>query len=407
MAHPIEVHEVWKSFRLYEQKVRSLKELMVARRAKYETFWALRGVSFDVHAGEMLGLVGANGSGKSTMLKCLARILVPNSGEVAVRGKVSALLELGAGFHPELTGRENLYLGGSLLRLSKADIDDRFDDIVAFSELASFIDQPVKNYSSGMYARLAFALAVNVEPEVLLIDEVLSVGDEKFAVRSYEKILELRKSGATIVFVSHALDAVRALCTRVVWMEKGVVRQDGPAADVIADYFEEAHTADHEFGGWLDIDGVEREGNGDAKVTSVRLMNGEYQEHWTYCTGGPLHVNLEYETRRPIEDLCATIEIRTKDDGELVSSVTSGEGEIGPLPKGGGTIQYFVPVLPFWPGEYTINVALHDAARIAVYEWTKRAWNFTVLPGDVEGRGDYYLAGGWSLIGGLPDTNVS
>lgn len=152
MGSPIEVHDVWKSFRLYDQKVRSLKELMVARRAKYQTFWALRGVSFEVQQGEMLGLVGANGSGKSTMLKCLARILVPNSGSVSVQGKVSALLELGAGFHPELTGRENLYLGGSLLRLSKADIDARFDDIVEFSELTGFIDQPVKNYSSGMRA---------------------------------------------------------------------------------------------------------------------------------------------------------------------------------------------------------------------------------------------------------------
>lgn len=406
MASPIEVHDVWKSFRLYEQKVRSLKELMVARRAKYQTFWALRGVSFEVAQGEMLGLVGANGSGKSTMLKCLARILVPNSGSVDVRGKVSALLELGAGFHPELTGRENLYLGGSLLRLSKADIDSRFDDIVDFSELAEFIDQPVKNYSSGMYARLAFALAVNVEPEVLLIDEVLSVGDEKFAVRSYEKILELRQSGATIVFVSHALDAVRALCTRVIWMQKGVILADGTPAEVIAEYFEEAHTEDHETGGWLDIDGLEREGNGDAEITSVRLMNGEYEEHWTYCTGGPLHVNLEYRAHRPLEDLCATIEIRTKDEGELISSVTSGEGEIGALPKGGGTIQYFIPVLPLWPGEYCITVGLHDSRRVTIYEWTKRSWNFTILPGGVEGSGEYYLPGGWSLVDGLAGSQA-
>jgi len=401
MGSPIEVHDVWKSFRLYDQKVRSLKELMVARRAKYQTFWALRGVSFEVQQGEMLGLVGANGSGKSTMLKCLARILVPNSGSVSVQGKVSALLELGAGFHPELTGRENLYLGGSLLRLSKADIDARFDDIVEFSELTGFIDQPVKNYSSGMYARLAFALAVNVEPEVLLIDEVLSVGDEKFAVRSYEKILELRHSGATIVFVSHALDAVRALCTRVVWMKDGQVLKDGTPVEVIADYFEEAHTSDLGSGGWLDIDGVELEGNGDVEVTSVRLLNGEYEEHWTYSTGGPMHINLSYEAKRPVEDLCTTIEIRTKDDGELVSSVTSAEGEIGALAKGGGIIQYFIPVLPIWPGEYTLNVAMHDPRRITIYEWTKRAWNFTILPGHVEGSGDYYLAGGWSLIDGL------
>src|SRR5947208_9555490 len=219
----IEVDQLWKSYRIYRQRTHSVKETLLARRAEYEEFWALKGVSFAVERGEMLGVIGPNGSGKSTLLKCLARILAPNAGTVAVEGKVSALLELGTGFHPELSGRENVFLAGSILGLSRREIEDRFDEVVSFAGIDEFLDTPIKNYSSGMQARLAFAVAINVDPEVLLIDEVLAVGDQAFQMRCYERIYEFRRAGVPIVFVSHALESVRNMCNRVAWLGKGTL----------------------------------------------------------------------------------------------------------------------------------------------------------------------------------------
>ncbi|MGA0231126.1 MAG: ABC transporter ATP-binding protein, partial [Ilumatobacteraceae bacterium] len=203
-APAVAVHDLWKSFRLYHERNQFLKAAILrGRRARYEEFWALKDVSFEVPVGTTFGVIGSNGSGKSTLLKCLAGILVPERGSVEISGRISALLELGAGFHPELSGRENVFLNGAILGLSKKEIAARFDSIVDFAGLEDFIDTPVKNYSSGMFVRLGFAVAAHVEPEVLLVDEVLSVGDEAFQRKSAEKIEQFRREGRTIVFVSH------------------------------------------------------------------------------------------------------------------------------------------------------------------------------------------------------------
>src|SRR3954453_574262 len=207
---------VSKRFRLYHERNQSLKAaFMRGRRAKYDEFWALRDVDVQIEAGKTFGLIGHNGSGKSTLLKCLAGILVPDSGSIRTQGKVSALLELGAGFHPELSGRDNVYLNGSILGLSKKQIDAQFDQIVDFAGLEQFIDTPVKNYSSGMYVRLGFSVAINVDPEILMVDEVLAVGDEQFQRRCAEKFAEFKEDGKTIVLVSHALGTMRTMCDEV------------------------------------------------------------------------------------------------------------------------------------------------------------------------------------------------
>ena len=216
------LEDVSKAFRIFSERNQSIKQaLLRRRRGKYDDFWALRDVSFSVKEGTTFGIVGSNGSGKSTTLKLLAQILVPDQGSVKVEGRVSALLELGAGFHPDLTGRENVFLNGAILGLSRKTLNQRLEEIVDFAGLGTFIDNPVKTYSSGMYARLGFAVAVNVDPDILLIDEVLAVGDESFQRKCAERIGELRSGGRTVVLVSHNLSSIQAMCDTAAWIDQG------------------------------------------------------------------------------------------------------------------------------------------------------------------------------------------
>src|SRR5215212_3969657 len=235
MSDPaIVVDGVSKRFRLYKERNQSLKAaLMRGRRAAYEEFWALRDVSFEIPEGITFGLIGENGSGKSTLLKTIARILRPDAGDVRTRGSLAALLELGSGFHPELSGRENVYLNGSILGMAKKEIDSRFDAIVDFSGIETFIDQPVKNYSSGMYVRLGFSVAINVDPEILLVDEVLAVGDAAFQEKCLEKFAEFRRAGKTVVVVSHAMGSLRTYCDEAAWLEHGKLVKVGPATGIV------------------------------------------------------------------------------------------------------------------------------------------------------------------------------
>ncbi len=234
--------KVSKRFILHHARPRSFQELVIGalwRSRSREELWALKDVSFEVERGGMLGIIGPNGSGKSTALKLITRILEPTAGTISVNGKVSALIELGAGFHPDLTGRENVYLNGSILGLSQEEMDAKFKDIVAFAELERFINVPLKHYSSGMYMRLGFAIAINVEPDILLIDEVLAVGDESFQRKCLAKIEEFKAQGNTMVFVSHALENVRKLCDQAIWLERGEIKSRGCPDDVIYDYLDD------------------------------------------------------------------------------------------------------------------------------------------------------------------------
>lgn len=399
----IELEDVWKSFRIYQQRSRTLKELLLVRRSEFETFWALKGVTFQVPEGEMLGIVGPNGSGKSTTLKTLARILVPNKGRVVARGKVSAMLELGTGFHPELSGHDNLYLAGSMMGLTTADIDARYASMVEFADIGEFIESPVKNYSSGMYARLAFALAVSVDADILLIDEVLAVGDEAFQLRCHERITEMRRGGVTIVYVTHSLAVVRSLCTRAVWIQDGTVRQDGEAAEVVSTYFEQTHDAhDAEQERWVSPPPGERVGTGEVRVTGLASLNTAGNEHRWFDCGDPCTLRIEYEATGDVEELVCTVEFRRTLDGALITEVTSA-ASIGPqaLPKGGGTITFAIPSLPLLNSGYFLTVGLHDLEKRRVFDWLEQTYEIAVY-GEPNDRGAaLYLPGEWKVNPGL------
>ncbi len=233
----VEVNGVSKKFRLYKERNQSLKSAIMRRRVSvHEDFWALKDVDFSIPQGKTFGLVGDNGSGKSTLLKCLAKILYPDEGSIKMNGRVAALLEVGSGFHPELSGRENVFLNGSILGMSRREITAKFDEIVDFSGVREFIDQPVKNYSSGMYVRLGFSVAINVDPDILLVDEVLAVGDETFQARCMAKFAEFRDEGRTVVIVSHALGTMKEMCDEVAWLRSGELMGVGKPEDVIEKY---------------------------------------------------------------------------------------------------------------------------------------------------------------------------
>ena len=233
----IEVIDVTKTFKIYYDKASTLKEkVFFWKRNQSEVFTALKDINLTIKKGETVGLVGVNGSGKSTLLKLMTKIIYPNKGKVVTHGKLTSLLELGAGFHQDFTGRENIYFNAAIFGLTKQEIDKRIDTIISFSELGEFIDNPVRTYSSGMYMRLAFSIAINVDADILLIDEILAVGDQHFQDKCFQKLEELKNSDKTIVIVSHSLDQIEKLCTRAIWINEGVVAMDGQPHNVILEY---------------------------------------------------------------------------------------------------------------------------------------------------------------------------
>jgi lipopolysaccharide transport system ATP-binding protein len=233
----VSVDQVSKSFRLYHERNQTIKAaIMRGRTSVHEDFWALKDVSFDVPAGSTFGLIGSNGSGKSTLLKCLANIYYPNKGSITHFGRLAAMLEVGSGFHSELSGRENVFLNGSILGMSKKEITRKFDEIVDFSGVEQFIDQPVKNYSSGMYVRLGFAIAINVDPEILVVDEVLAVGDAEFQAKCFGKFRDFKSEGKTVILVSHSMDVVQQMCDHAAWLKNGELLAVGKASPTIKAY---------------------------------------------------------------------------------------------------------------------------------------------------------------------------
>ena len=269
-----------------------------SERLRKGEFWALNDVSFDVKKGETLGIIGANGSGKTTLLKLLNGIFWPDRGRIAIKGKVGVLIEAGAGFHPLLTGRENIYLNAAILGMKKRDVEEKFDSIVEFADIGDFIDAPVKHYSSGMFVRLGFAIAAHSEPDILLIDEVLAVGDERFQRQSVKKISQLQENGATIVFVSHELTTVEGVCSKVLWLEKGKTRIEGTPEAVIDEYL-------HHVGQTLTRNGKEsarRWGTGEAEITDVSLFNSENERIDRLNSGDEVIVTLTVRFRKQIKN---------------------------------------------------------------------------------------------------------
>lgn len=239
--YSIIVENVYKTFNVYLDKANTIKEklLFLFSRNKKQKREVLKGISLKIKKGEVVALIGTNGSGKSTLLKLLTKIIYPNKGKIETNGKLTSLLELGAGFHQDFSGRENIYFNASIFGLTKKEIDSRLEDIIEFSELKDFIDSPVRTYSSGMYMRLAFSVAINVDADILLIDEILSVGDEHFQNKCFEKMLELKKQGKTMVFVTHSMGTVKSLCDRAIWLKDGLIRMDGNTEEVVDEYIKE------------------------------------------------------------------------------------------------------------------------------------------------------------------------
>jgi ABC-type polysaccharide/polyol phosphate transport system ATPase subunit len=355
-GHAIEIHDVSKRYRLYYERNQSLKAAVLKRRrAVYKELWALDGVSFDIEQGETFGLIGHNGSGKSTLLKCIAKILRPDKGHIVSKGKISALLELGAGFHPELSGRDNVYLNGSILGLSKRQIDDRFDDIVDFAGLEDRIDTPVKNYSSGMYIRLGFSVAINVDPDILLIDEILTVGDESFQRKCAQKFEDLKASGKTIVIVSHGLASVAELCDRVALLDHGHLEAVGRPTDVIDTYLggvEKNVRPDGEHG--------IRFGEGGAEILSVELLDGQGRPAEHIRAGQPLAFRIHFNTDGPISKPVWRIEFHDRHGAVIAGSNTKIYGQVPDEVIGPASIDYVVDALPLVPGLYDVSLTFAD-----------------------------------------------
>jgi ABC-2 type transport system ATP-binding protein len=377
----VEVESVSKRFRLHKESTSSLKErvLRIGRNPAVD-FWALKDVSFDVAVGETVGLLGHNGSGKSTLLKCIAGILRPTGGRLRTVGRMAALLELGAGFHPELTGRENVYLNGSILGLSRVEVDKRFDDIVAFAELESFIDEQVKHYSSGMYARLGFAVAVNVEPDILLVDEVLSVGDESFQRKCIDKVKSFQREGRTILVVTHAADLVRQVCDRAVVLDHGEVVTVGAPGESVRAFRETLARRGIDPG----VDRPDLRRDYGLRITGVDVTYPEGRT--SLLPGEPLTVTMALDASQPLDDVVAAMEVYDQTGNRLLGTNTDLIGiDLGTV-SGPVAVDFRFGAVPLLDGTYDIALGVHTHDGGLEYDHREGVDSFSVMnPGRTEG----------------------
>ena len=388
-AGAITVDDVSRQFRLHGRDAGTLKDLFVLRgRTQPQDVLALSHVSLAVAPGEAVGLVGRNGSGKSTLLRIAAGIIKPSSGRVAATGRIGSLLELGAGFHPDFSGRENVFLNGSIQGMPRRQIKERFDEIVAFAELEHAIDRPVRTYSSGMYMRLGFAIAAFLDADILLLDEVFAVGDEAFQRKCFGRIFEFKQRGGTIVFVSHDAVAVERLCERAVLLEHGVVAFDGPTHEAIVRY-RSSLAAD------IDAAGSRAVATGEASIVSARLLGAEGEEREQFLAGEPLTLAVELEAAAPVAAPLLQLELRD-DGGMLIASDLVETGTLG-WPAGAGRLvaQLDIPSLPLAFGRFRLQLGLTAAADDRLLDGLDDALEFVVYP-DGEQRGLVDLKGTWS-----------
>jgi ABC-type polysaccharide/polyol phosphate transport system ATPase subunit len=406
MSEPaIVVEDIWKRFRVYQERPNSLKERITRfSRDRYEEFWALKGVSVTVPHGTVYGLVGHNGSGKSSMLRIMAGIHRPTKGTVTTHGRISALLELGAGFHPDLSGRENIYLNAAILGLSRKETDNLYSQIVEFSGLGDFIDTPVKHYSSGMYVRLGFSVAVHVDPQILLVDEVIAVGDEEFQRRCLEHLNRLRSRGVTIVLVTHSMDLVQQMCDEATWLDHGESKAHGPSAEVTRTYVSQVN--EHE------IERIEREaaaGNQDAvphgttmSIERVEFLDASGTPSPVGTTLEPLTIRLHWRANEPVESPLFSFVVWTETKQAIANpGMLPTHEEGGRLYEGQGYVDYRIERLPLSPGVYSITAAAHDHHAMTVFDRADDVARLHVQPGNRPVRGVVDLVGGWGQLEGL------
>jgi ABC-type polysaccharide/polyol phosphate transport system ATPase subunit len=384
---------VSRRFRVYPQRHVTLKEAIVRRRhLRPIEVWALQNVSFAVEPGESVGFMGRNGSGKTTLLRLIAGVFRPTSGRIAVAGRVGSLLELGAGFHPDFTGRENIYLSASIYGLRRQEVDRRLDDIIAFSELERFIDLPVRTYSAGMYMRLGFSVAVNVDADVLLLDEVFAVGDEAFQRKCIDRVVGFKQQGKTIAFVSHSGAALERMCDRAILLRQGLVEYDGQTGEAIRRYQEllagEEDPAER-------AAGLREWGSGEARVTEVRLEGLDGEPRDEFSAGDPLTLRVRVEPRAAVDPPVLVIELRDASGG-LLGSSDRRLGDLGWDGTGEAEVRFDVPRLPLVEGRFQFNLALADPAGGRRYHSMEKAAEFTVVPTG-ESRGFFLFEGEWSL----------
>jgi homopolymeric O-antigen transport system ATP-binding protein len=402
----IEFTNVSKLFTLHKDRRTSIQERVAGLfrpRARGEQFWALRDISFSVGQGQSLGLVGHNGAGKSTALKLMTRILEPTSGTVRLRGRVAALLELGSGFHPDLSGRENVFLNGSLMGFSRREMQSKLGEIVEFAEIGDFVDMEVKHYSSGMYTRLAFAVATAVDPDILITDEVLAVGDEAFQRKCMERIYRFRQLGKTIVFVSHALDIIRTLCDQAVWLDHGQARVVGPAAEVVDAYLAEVNRQEHERIAAQDDTvppaAVEifRRGSREVEIVDVELLDAFERPRSTFQTHEPLTIRIHYQALKPVAHPVFGVGLYHENGIWLTGPNTAFDGLDIPLIAGAGYVDYMIASLPLLAGRYQIAVSVYDETLLHPYDHHDRLYRLVVQSDGLRERfGILSFSGRWA-----------
>jgi ABC-type polysaccharide/polyol phosphate transport system ATPase subunit len=399
----ISFKNVSKRFTYSREQPQSIQETLISllgRRRRYpkKELWALRDLSFDLYPGESLGIVGRNGSGKSTVLKLVARILRPSSGQVMVNGRVSALLELGAGFHPDLTGRENIALNASVLGLSQRDVDSKFDEIVEFSELGEFIDMPVKHYSSGMYMRLGFSVAIHVDPDILIIDEILAVGDQAFQTKCIDRIYELHRAGVAIILISHNLNVVKRMCSRLIWLDQGHMRASGLTEEVASQYKYQADAAvARQLVAMEDGRTFNRWGSGEIEITGVRFLDAGGAEQSQFRTGDEMSVEIAYLAHEPIPKPEFGLAIFRQDGLQVNGPNSQLAGlETGTV-NGKGVVRYHIKYLPLLPALYQVTAAIHNTQVTHAYDYHELAYPFRVVTGGTnETDGLVVLSADWS-----------
>lgn len=428
MTTAIRFDHVSKRFTLQMERPRSFQELFLnlihlkGSRPKQE-YWALQDVDFEIQPGQTVGIIGDNGAGKSTLLKLISRIIEPSSGQITVHGRVSALLELGAGFHPDLTGRENIYLNGSILGFNKAQMDQILDDIVDFSEMERFIDAPVKHYSSGMYMRLGFSIAIHVRPDILLVDEVLAVGDQAFQLRCLDKINEMKRRGITIILVTHDLNSVRSLCDRVIWLEDGCKEADGPIDRVLEQYMlqvlaSDQHALQRAEAGRKRSNGSGPPGSGagtdqgsqrgesawrwgsrEAEVVRVQFLDGEGRERRSFRTGDTLIARIHYVAHERIKEPLFGVALHHADGFQICGPNTQLSDYPVEAIEGEGYIDFIIANLSLLHGTFLFSAALYDAKGQHAFDHHHMAYTLRVSPGKEirEKYGSIYIPSRWQL----------